>query len=154
MNGNFCVTVAIRRLGTNLSAVLLISCVTHKDCVATAASPPWSGASSAGSSGRHVKRLPTQVVQRVLVVTCHKETLGQVAIAVEQSESRRFPRFVEYSFQLCNLKRQQKSNISSALGWMFNFSASKFTLKIYSLIRFPLVRRPEQSINNENIRSH
>ena len=91
MNGNFCVTVAIRGLCTNLSAVLFISRVTHKDCVFTAASPPWSRASSAGSSGGHVKRLPAQVVQRVLVVTCHKENLGQAAIAIEESESRRFP---------------------------------------------------------------
>ena len=117
MNGNFCVTVGIPRLGTNLSAGLLLSSVTHKDSIFTAATPPWTGASSAGSSGRHVKRLPAQVVQWVFVVTRHKEALGQAAIAVEDSETRRFPCFVEYSFQFGNLKRQL--NIST-LGWLIN----------------------------------
>ena len=123
MNWNFCITVGIRRLGTNLSAGLLLSRVTHKDNVFTAASPTWTGASPAGSSGRHVKRLPAQVVQRVLVVTRHKEALGQAAIAVEHSETRRFPRFVEYSFQFGNLKRQHNWLNITTLGWMIDLSS-------------------------------
>ena len=117
MDCNLCVTIFELSLGTNLRASLFVSSVTHKDGVVAAATPPWTGASSAGSSGRHVKRLPAQVVQWVLVVTRHEEALGQAAIAVEHSETRRFPCFVEYSFQFGNLKRQL--NIST-LGWLIN----------------------------------
>ncbi len=76
MNGNLCVTVAVLRLGTKLSAGFLICPVACKDNVFTAPSSPWTRASSASSSGGHVKRLPAQVVQRVLVIACHKAVLG------------------------------------------------------------------------------
>ena len=67
---NLCVTVAVSSLGTNLSTILLVSSVSGHHLVWTATSSPWRCATSAGSSSRHVERLPRQVVRRVFIITC------------------------------------------------------------------------------------
>ena len=90
---NLCVTLAVSSLGTNLSTSLLVSGVSCHHLVATATRSSWSCATSAGSSSRHVERLPCQVVRRVFIITCFKKVVGQTAIAVELGEARRFARF-------------------------------------------------------------
>ena len=95
---NLCVTVAVSSLGTNLSTSLPLSGVSGHHLVVTATSPSWGCAPSAGSSSRHVERLPRQVVRRVFIITCFKKVVGQTAIAVELSEARRFARFCEFCF--------------------------------------------------------
>ena len=90
---NLCVTPAVSSLGTNLSSSLLVSGVSCHHLVVTATSSPWRCATSAGSSSRHVERLPRQVVGRVFIITCFKKVVGQTAIAVELGEARRFARF-------------------------------------------------------------
>ena len=95
---NLCVTVAVNSLGTNLSTSLPLSDVSCHHLVPTATSSSWRCTSSAGSSSRHVERLPRQVVRRVLIITCYKKVVGQAAIAVELREARRFARFSEFCF--------------------------------------------------------
>ena len=95
---NLCVTVAEKSLGTNLSTSLPLSVVSCHHLVPTATSSSWRCTSSAGSSSRHVERLPRQVVRRVLVITCYKKVVGQAAIAIELGEARRFARFSEFCF--------------------------------------------------------
>ena len=95
---NLCVTVAVSSLGTNLSTSLLVSGVSCRHHVSAATSSSWSSATSAGSSSRHVERLPRQVVRRVLIITCVKKVVGQAAIAVEHGEARRFARFCQLCF--------------------------------------------------------
>ena len=95
---NLCVTVAVSCLGTNLSTSLPLSVVSCHHLVPTATSSSWRCTSSAGSSSRHVERLPRQVVRRVLVITCYKKVVGQAAIAVELREARRFAGFSEFCF--------------------------------------------------------
>ena len=95
---NFCVTVAVSSLGTNLSTSLLVSGVSRHHLVPTATSSSWSSATSTSSSSRHVERLPRQVVGRVLIITCVKKVVGQVAIVVEHGEARRFTCFCQFCF--------------------------------------------------------
>ena len=63
---NLCVTVAESSLGTNPSTSLLVSGVSGHHLVIPGTRSSWSSATSAGSSSRHVERLPRQVVRRVL----------------------------------------------------------------------------------------
>ena len=93
INRKLCVTIAVNSLGTNLSTSLLVSFVSGHHLVWTATSSPWRCAPSAGSSSRHVERLPRQVVGRVFIITCFKKVVWQTAIAVELGEARRFARF-------------------------------------------------------------
>ena len=58
---NLCVTVAESSLGTNLSTSLSLSGVSGHHRVMAATRSSWSSATSAGSSSRHVERLPRQV---------------------------------------------------------------------------------------------
>ena len=95
---NLCVTVAVSSLGTNLSTILLVSSVSGHHLVWTATSSPWRCATSAGSSSRHVERLPRQVVGRVLIITCYKNFVGQAAIAVKHGEARRFTCLSQFCF--------------------------------------------------------
>ena len=95
---NLCVTVAVSSLGANLSTTLPVSGVSCHHRVSAATSSSWSSATSAGSSSRHVKRLPRQVVGRVLIITCVKKVVGQAAIAVEHGEARRFTCFCQFCF--------------------------------------------------------
>ena len=90
---NLCVTLAVSSLGTNLSTSLLVSGVSCHHLVVAGTRSSWSCATSAGSSSRHVERLPRQVVRRVFIITCFKKIVGQTAIAVELGEARRFARF-------------------------------------------------------------
>ena len=96
--GNLCVTVAVSTLGTNLSTSLLVSGVSCHHLVVTATSSSWSSATSAGSSSRHVERLPRQVVRRVPIITCCEKVVGQAAIAVKRGEARRFVCFCQLCF--------------------------------------------------------
>ena len=63
---NLCVTVVENSLGTNLSTSLPVSGVSGHHLIFPGTRSSWSSATSAGSSSRHVKRLPGQVVRRVL----------------------------------------------------------------------------------------
>ena len=87
---NLCVTVAVSSLGTNLSTSLPLSGVSGHHLVCAATRPSWRCATSAGSSSRHVERLPRQVVRRVLIITCNEKVVGQATIAVKHGEARRF----------------------------------------------------------------
>ena len=104
VNGKLCVTVAVSSLGTNLSTSLLVSSVSGHHLVCTATSSPWRCAPSAGSSSRHVERLPRQVVGRVLIITCFKKVVGHATIAVEHGETRRFSCLSQYCFQFRYLR--------------------------------------------------
>ena len=95
---NLCVTVAENSLGTNLSTSLPVSGVSGHHLVFPGTRSSRSSATSAGSSSRHVERLPRQVVRRVLIITCVKKVVGQAAIAVERGEARRFARFCQLCF--------------------------------------------------------
>ena len=95
---NLCVTVAESSLGTNPSTSLLVSGVSGHHLVIPGTRSSWSCATSAGSSSRHVERLPRQVVGRVLIITCVKKAVGQAAIAVKHSEARRFACFCQLCF--------------------------------------------------------
>ena len=101
---NLCVTVAVSSLGTNLSTSLPLSSVPGHHLVVTATSPSWGCAPSAGSSSRHVERLPRQVVGRVFIITCYQKVVGQATIAVEHGETRRFTCLSQYCFQICYLR--------------------------------------------------
>ena len=59
VNRNLCVTVTEISLATNLGASFLVSNISYSHRVVTAASPSRGGASPAGSSSRHVERLPS-----------------------------------------------------------------------------------------------
>ena len=104
VNRKLCVTVAVSSLGTNLSTSLLVSSVSCHHFVWTATSSPWRCATSAGSSSRHVERLPRQVVGRVFIITCFKKVVGQATIAVEHGETRRFTCLSQYCFQFRYLR--------------------------------------------------
>ena len=95
---NLCVTAAENSLGTNLSTSLPVSGVSGHHLVFPGTRSSRSSATSAGSSSRHVERLPRQVVRRVLIITCVKKVVGQAAIAVERGEARRFARFCQLCF--------------------------------------------------------
>ena len=95
---NLCVTVAENSLGTNLSTSLPVSGVSGHHLVFPGTRSSRSSATSAGSSSRHVERLPRQVVRRVLIITCVKKVVGQAAIAVERGEARRFARYCQLCF--------------------------------------------------------
>ena len=95
---NLRVTVAKNSLGTNLSTSLPLSGVSGHHRVVAATRPSWRCAPSAGSSSRHVERLPRQVVGRVLIITCYEKIVGQAAIAVKHGEARRFARFCQLCF--------------------------------------------------------
>ena len=95
---NLCVTVAESSLGTNLSTSLSLSGVSGHHRVIAATRSSWSSATSAGSSSRHVERLPRQVVGRVLIITGVKKVVWQAAIAVEHGEARRFAFFCQLCF--------------------------------------------------------
>ena len=95
---NLCVTVAESSLGTNLSTILPLSSVPGHHPVVTAPRPSWGCAPSAGSSSRHVERLPRQVVGRVLIITCYEKVVGQATIAVKHGEARRFACFSQFCF--------------------------------------------------------
>ena len=101
---NLCVTVAVSSLGTNLSTGRLVIFVSGHHLVRTATSSSWRWAPSAGSSSRHVERLPRQVVGRVLIITCFKKVVGQAAITVEPGKARRFTCFCQLCFQISDLK--------------------------------------------------
>ena len=104
VNRKLCVTVAVSSLGTNLSTILLVSFVSGHHLVLTATSSPWRCAPSAGSSSRHVERLPRQVVGRVFIITCFKKVVGQATIAVEHGETRRFTCLSQCCFQIRYLR--------------------------------------------------
>ena len=104
VNRKLCVTIAVNSLGTDLSTSLLVSFVSGHHLVVTATSSSWSSASSAGSSSRHVERLPRQVVGRVFIITCFKKVVGQATIAVEHGETRRFTCLSQYCFQIRYLR--------------------------------------------------
>ena len=101
---NLCVTVAVSSLGANLSTTLPVSGVSCHHRVSAATSSSWSSATSAGSSSRHVERLPRQVVRRVFIITCFKKVVGQATIAVEHGETRRFTCLSQYCFQIRYLR--------------------------------------------------
>ena len=101
---NLCVTVAVSCLGTNLSTILPLSGVSGHHHVRAATSSSWRCATSAGSSSRHVERLPRQVVGRVFIITCFKKVVGQATIAVEHGETRRFTCLSQYCFQIRYLR--------------------------------------------------
>ena len=105
---DLCVTVTINSLGTNLRAGLLVSNISHSHRVVTATSPSRWGASSAGSSSRHVERLPCQVIRGVLVITCPQEFLRQTAITVEHGETRRLTSLCQLCFQIGDLEKKRK----------------------------------------------
>ena len=98
VNRKLCVTIAVNSLGTDLSTRLPVRGVSGHHLVVTATSSSWSSASSAGSSSRHVERLPRQVVGRVFIITCYKKVVGQAAIAVKHSEARRFACLSQFCF--------------------------------------------------------
>ena len=98
VNGNLSVTVGVWRVGTDLSTGFLIGCVAHKNYVFTASTSSWTRASSASSGGRHVERLPAQVVQWVPVVTSGEIILWQMAGLVEQGKTTRLTGFDQVSF--------------------------------------------------------
>ena len=98
MYRKLCVTVAEGSLGTNLGATLPVSGVSCHHLVVMGTSSSWSSATSAGSSSRHVERLPRQVVGRVLIITCFKKVVGHAAIAVENGEARRFTCLSQFCF--------------------------------------------------------
>ena len=98
VNRKLCVTIAVNSLGTDLSTRLPVRGVSGHHLVVTATSSSWSSASSAGSSSRHVERLPRQVVGRVLIITCYKNFVGQAAIAVKHGEARRFTCLSQFCF--------------------------------------------------------
>ena len=95
---NLCVTFAVNSLGTNVSTILPLSGVSGQNCVSAATSSSWSSAPSAGSSSRHVERLPRQVVSRVLIITCYEKVVGQATIAVKHGEARRFACLSQFCF--------------------------------------------------------
>ena len=95
---NLCVTVAVSSLGTNLSTILPFSGVSGHHRVLAATRPSWRCATSAGSSSRHVERLPRQVVGRVLIITCYEKVVGQATIAVKHGEARRFACLSQFCF--------------------------------------------------------
>ena len=95
---NLCVTVAVNSLGTNLSTILPLSGVSGHNHVCAATSSSWGCATSAGSSSRHVERLPRQVVRRVLIITCYEKVVGQATIAVKHGEARRFACLSQFCF--------------------------------------------------------
>ena len=103
VDGNFCVTVAVRSLGADLSAGLPASGIPCHHLVVTATSSSWGRASSTGRSRCHVERLPRQVIRWVSVVTRRKEVLRQTTFAVEHGETRRFSNFGQQSFQTGDL---------------------------------------------------
>ena len=72
---NLCVTVAVGCLGTNLNTILPLGGVSGHHHVRAATRTSWRCATSAGSSSRHVERLPRQVVRRVLIITCLKKVV-------------------------------------------------------------------------------
>ena len=102
---NLCVTDAEISLGTNLTTILLVSGVSDHHFVIPVTRSSWSSATSAGSSSRHVERLPRQVVGRVFIITCVKKVVGQAAIAIQLGEARRFACFCQFCFQISDLKR-------------------------------------------------
>ena len=83
IHGNLCVAVTERSCSTELSAGLLVSGISHHYHVSPESTSSCGGASSAGSSSRHVEGLPGQVVCRILVVSCIKEDMRQAAIVIE-----------------------------------------------------------------------
>ena len=95
---NLCVTVAVSSLGTNLSTSLPVIGVSCHHLVLTATRSSWRCATSAGSSSRHVERLPRQVVRRVLIITCYEKVVGQATIAVKHGEARRFACLSQFCF--------------------------------------------------------
>ena len=101
---NLCVTVAVNSLGTNLSTSLPLSGVSGHHAICPGTRSSWSSATSAGSSSRHVERLPRQVVGRVFIITCFKKVVGQATIAVEHGETRRFTCLSQYCFQIRYLR--------------------------------------------------
>ena len=98
VNRKLCVTIAVNSLGTDLSTRLPVRGVSGHHLVVTATSSSWSSASSAGSSSRHVERLPRQVVGRVFIITCVKKVVGQATIAVKHGEARRFTCLSQFCF--------------------------------------------------------
>ena len=110
---NLCVTVAVVTwTQTDLSAGLLAISIFHPHWVTPWPTSPWRGASSAGSSGRHVEGLPRQVVRCVFVITRQEKVLGKTTIAVEHGETRRFSSFGQLCFQTSDLtKGESKKNI-------------------------------------------
>ena len=110
---NLCVTVAVVTcVKTDLSAVFFARDIPHPLWVMPWPTSPWRGASSAGSSGRHVEGLPRQVVRCVFVITRQEKVLGKTTIAVEHGETRRFSSFGQLCFQTSDLtKGESKKNI-------------------------------------------
>ena len=105
---NLGITVAVSGLGTDLSAGLLVTGISYHNLITTTTSTPWGGASSAGSSSRHVEGLPRQVVHWVFVITCQEKVLGKTTIAVEHGETRRFSSFGQLCFQTSDLTKRER----------------------------------------------
>ena len=105
---NLGITVAVSSLGTDLSAGLPVIGISYHNIVSTTTTTPWGGASSAGSSGRHVEGLPRQVVRWVFVITRQEEILGKTTIAVEHGETRRFSSFGQLCFQTSDLTKRER----------------------------------------------
>ena len=96
---NLCVTVAVVNCAkADLSAGLPAVVIPHPHWVSPWPTSPWGGASSAGSSGRHVEGLPRQVVRCVFVITRQEKVLGKTTIAAEHGETRRFSSFGQLCF--------------------------------------------------------
>ena len=90
IDGNLRITAAERSCGTNLSTGFLVRSIPHHYLVVpTGPLPPVAVLPLQAASGRHVERLPCQVVRRVFVITCHEEVLRETAIVVEHCKTRR-----------------------------------------------------------------
>ena len=93
--------------GTKLCARSLVSAISHHNHVSTATGSPCRGASSASTSGRHVKRLPAQVVCWVLVISIREEVSRQISVLIKHGKTFRLTGFGHLSFYFGRLKLRQ-----------------------------------------------
>ena len=105
--GNLCIAGSEFVIDTNLLAAFISQRISrqHHVCPATTASS--RSASSAGSGSRHVKRLPTQVVCRVPIITSREDALWQTAVLVEHCKTTGLAGSGQLSFYFGNLLLKQ-----------------------------------------------
>jgi len=101
------IAVLVCGLGTKLCAGFLISAISHHNHVSTATAPPCTGASSASTSGRHVKRLPAQVVCRVSIISIGEEVSRQMSVLVKHGKTFGLTGFGQVSLCFGRLKLRQ-----------------------------------------------
>lgn len=107
VNWHLRIAIVVLGLGAKLLAGLLLNGISHQNHVSTATTSPWRGASSASSSGRHVKRLPGQVVCRVFIVPTREDVLRQISVLVEHGKTIGLSGFGQLSFYFGKLKGRQ-----------------------------------------------